>query len=170
MQREAAGQLSHRLLHRGAQVVHIGVADEDRSRLYRHFSFTSTPIRHYAVLTATARKYGLCATASRSVCFGEMSDELRQDHNAVCRVSASYLAASWPDAVPREILLAGRRICNISVNGTIVLMNYDILAKTGAKNKAIAETLSVMANASGQVVVGFTPTKDNCFLAGIEIQ
>ena len=27
-----------------------------------------------------------------------------------CRVSASYLASTWPDAVPREILQAGRRI------------------------------------------------------------
>ena len=75
-----------------------------------------------------------------------------------------------PAGDPMPTVLAGRRLCNISVNGTVVLMNYDILAKTGAKNKAIAETLSVSANASGQVVVGFTPTKDNCFLAGIEIQ
>ena len=75
-----------------------------------------------------------------------------------------------PAGDPMPTVLAGRRICNISVNGTVVLMNYDILAKTGAKNKAIAETLSVNANASGQVVLGFTPTKDNCFLAGIEIQ
>ncbi len=113
-EREAAGQLSHRLLHRGAQVIHIGVADDDRSRLYRHFSFTSMPIRHYAVLTATARKYGLTATASRSVSFGELPAEFRNDHNAVCRVSASYLASTWPDAVPREILLAGRRIYLVS--------------------------------------------------------
>jgi Xaa-Pro aminopeptidase len=113
-EREAAGHLSHRLIHRGAQVVHLGVADDDRSRLYRHYSFTSTPIRRYAVLTATARKYGLTAAATRAVCFGELPPSFRNDHNAVCRVAASYLASTWPDAVPREILLAGRRIYLIS--------------------------------------------------------
>src|SRR5207302_4339928 len=85
-----------------------------RSRLYRHFGFTSSPVRHYAVLTATARKYGLCVTASRSVSFGAPPDDFRQEHNAVCRVSASYQASTWPDAVPREILLAGRRIYLVS--------------------------------------------------------
>jgi hypothetical protein len=48
------------------------------------------------------------------VSFGPPPDDLRQDHNAVCRVSASYLASTWSDAVPREILLAGRRIYHIS--------------------------------------------------------
>jgi Xaa-Pro aminopeptidase len=113
-EREVAGQLSHRLMHRGVLPLNIGVAADGRSRLYRHFGFTSTPVRHYAVLTATARKYGLCVTAGRSVCFGAPPDDFRQEHNAVCRVSASYQASTWPDAVPREILLAGRRIYLIS--------------------------------------------------------
>jgi Xaa-Pro aminopeptidase len=113
-EREVAGQLAHRLIHRGALPLHVGVAADGRSRLYREFGFTPTPIQRYAVLTATARKYGLVATASRAVCFGPVAEEFRQDHNAVCRVSASYLASTWPDAVPREILLAGRRIYLIS--------------------------------------------------------
>jgi Xaa-Pro aminopeptidase len=113
-EREAAGQVSHRLLHRGAHAAYVGVAADARARLYRSHGFTPTPIRQYAVLTATARKYGLYATASRSVCFGELPEAIRQGHNAVCRVGASYLASTWPDAVPREVLLAGRRIYLIS--------------------------------------------------------
>ena len=113
-EREVAGQLAHRLMHRGVHPVHIGVAADGRSRLYRRFGFTSTPVEKYAVVTATARKYGLHATASRTVCFGEAPDELKQEVNAVCRVSASYLASTWPDAVPREVLLAGRRIYMLS--------------------------------------------------------
>jgi len=113
-EREVAGQLSHRLMHRGVLPVHVGVAADGRSRLYRQPGFTSTPVRKYVVLTATGRKYGLSATASRSVSFGEIDAEFRQDHNAVCRVGASYLASTWPDAVPREILTAGRRIYLIS--------------------------------------------------------
>jgi Xaa-Pro aminopeptidase len=113
-EREVAGQVSHRLLHRGVHPVHIGVAADGRSRLYRRQGFTSTPVQQYAVLTATARKYGLTASVSRAVCFGEVPADLRQEQNAVCRVSASYLASTWTDAVPREILLAGRRIYLIS--------------------------------------------------------
>jgi hypothetical protein len=48
------------------------------------------------------------------VSFGEAPDELKREVNAVCRVSASYLASTWPDAVPREVLLAGRRIYMLS--------------------------------------------------------
>jgi Xaa-Pro aminopeptidase len=113
-EREAAGQLSHRLIHRGVQPVHLGIAADERSRVYRHYSYTSAQIHRYAMMTATARKFGLTATATRAMSFGEIPEEFRQDHNAVCRVAASYLASTWPDAVPREILLAGRRIYLIS--------------------------------------------------------
>jgi Xaa-Pro aminopeptidase len=109
-EREAAGQVAHRLTHRGAVPVHVGVAADGRSRHYRQFGFTSAAVTRYAVLTATARKYGLTATASRSLSFGPVEEPFRKDHNGVCRVMASYLASTWPDAVPREILLAGRRI------------------------------------------------------------
>lgn len=113
-EREIAGHLSHRLIHRGIMPLHVGVAVDGRSRLYRRFGYTSATLEHFAVLTVTARKYGLYVTASRSVCFGELAAQYRQDHNAVCRVSAGYLASTWPDAVPREILSAGRRIYQIS--------------------------------------------------------
>jgi Xaa-Pro aminopeptidase len=113
-EREVAGQISHRLIHRGVIPLHVGVAADDRSKRYRNYGFTSTSVTNYVQMTATARKYGLTASASRAMCFGEMPQEIRQDHNAVCRVSASYLASTWPDAVPREILAAGRRIYMVS--------------------------------------------------------
>jgi Xaa-Pro aminopeptidase len=109
-EREVAGQITHRLIHRGALPLHVGVAADGRSRLYREFGFTSTPINRYAVLSVTARKYGLCATATRSVSFGPPEDVFRAEHNASCKVGATYVASTWPDALPREILGAGRRV------------------------------------------------------------
>src|SRR5260370_22710070 len=50
------------------------------------------------------------ATASRTVSFGPPEAAMRQEHNSACKVSATYLASSWPDAVPSEILTAGRRV------------------------------------------------------------
>jgi Xaa-Pro dipeptidase len=113
-ERTAAGQISHRLMARGAMPIHVGVAADGRAKLYRAFGYTGTPIRRCAVMTATARKFGLMATATRVLSFGTIHEELRKDHNAVCRVTASYLASTWPDAVPREILLAGRHIYLLS--------------------------------------------------------
>jgi Xaa-Pro dipeptidase len=113
-EREVAGQLSHRLLHRGAQPLALNVAAESRLRLYRHCDFTPAPIRTYCVISATARKYGLCATASRSVCFGKPEAHVRKDHDAACKVSATYVASSWPDAVPKQIMLTGRRVYLVS--------------------------------------------------------
>jgi hypothetical protein len=65
------------------------------------------------VLNATARKYGLNATASRTICFGEVDPDLRREHDAATKVSAAYIAATWPDAVPREVLQTGRRIYQV---------------------------------------------------------
>ncbi|HKI31936.1 MAG TPA: M24 family metallopeptidase [Gemmataceae bacterium] len=109
-EREVAGQVSHRLIHRGTLPLQVGVAADGRSRLYRQFGFTSTPVRKYAVLGVTARKYGLYASATRSVSFGPPEDTFRAEHNAACKVGATYLASTWPDALPREILAAGRRV------------------------------------------------------------
>ena len=113
-EREVAGQLSHRLVHRGVQPVAIEVAADGRSRYYRQCGYIAVPVCHSCVLRATARKYGLCATASRSVAFGDPDPSLRKEHNAACRVSATYIASSWPDAVPSQILSTGRHVYQIT--------------------------------------------------------
>jgi Xaa-Pro aminopeptidase len=113
-EREVAGQLSHRLMHRGAQPLSVSVAADGRSRLYRHCGFTSTPIRKSCMVAATARKYGLCVTASRTLTFGQPEPSLRKEHDTTCKVSATYLASTWPDALPREILGAGRRVYQLT--------------------------------------------------------
>lgn len=109
-EREVAGQLSHRLLHRGAIPVQVAVAADGRHRLYRQPRFTAAPIQTSCVLTVIARKYGLCACASRTISFGPPDETLRRDHDAACKVSATYVASSWPDSVPRQILATGKRI------------------------------------------------------------
>jgi hypothetical protein len=113
-EREVAGQLSHRLIHRGAIPTMITVAADGRSRAYRQGSFTATPVRNYCVMTVAARKYGLCARASRAVCFGDPDPLFRKEHDSACKVSATYVASSWPDSVPRQILASGQRIYQLT--------------------------------------------------------
>jgi hypothetical protein len=96
------------------QALHVSVAVDGRSRRYRQHGYTSTALERCGVVSATGRKYGLCATATRALSFGEIDPDFRKEHNAVCKVNATYLASTWPDAVPREILMAGRRIYLLS--------------------------------------------------------
>jgi Xaa-Pro aminopeptidase len=113
-EREIAGQLSHRLLHRGVQPLAIEVAADGRSRRYRQCGFTSKAIRQQAVMTIVARKYGLCAGASRSVVFGPPDPEFRREFDAAAKVMATYIASSWPDALPQEILGTGRHVYQLA--------------------------------------------------------
>src|SRR5262249_48938495 len=55
-EREVAGQLAHRLIHRGAVPVTIAVAADGRSRNYRQPAYTATTVRNACVLRVTARK------------------------------------------------------------------------------------------------------------------
>jgi Xaa-Pro aminopeptidase len=113
-EREVAGQLSHRLIHRGCQPLHVGVSADGRSRLYRQFGYTSTSVHSHAVLTATARKYGLIASASRSVIFNNGEMGFRKEHDVACRATALYIASSWPEAMPREIFNTAKRVYKLS--------------------------------------------------------
>ncbi|MBI2807572.1 MAG: hypothetical protein HYX68_21535 [Planctomycetes bacterium] len=113
-EREIAGQISHRLMHRGVHPVMVAVTADGRGRAYRQPAFTSTPITRNCVMTACARKYGLCARASRSISIGQPDANFRRDHDCACKISATYVAGSWPDSVPRQILLTGQRIYQLT--------------------------------------------------------
>jgi hypothetical protein len=113
-EREVAGQISHRLLHRGVHPLLISVTGDGRGRMYRQAAFTSAPVTRTCVMTVAARKYGLCARASRVISFGQADANFRRDHDCACKISATYVAGSWPDSVPRQILLTGQRIFQLT--------------------------------------------------------
>lgn len=62
----------------------------------------------------------------------------------------------------------GQRLFNVLINGAQVLTNFDIIAVTGAKNKATVREFTVPAN-SGQIVVQYATVTDNAKSSGIEI-
>lgn len=113
-EREIAGQLSHRLLNYGVQPLALEVAADGRSRLYRRPRFGDTPVRRQCVLSATGSKFGLSASASRSLCFGPPDATLRQEYDAACKVTATYISGTRPSVAPREIFQIGRRIYQTS--------------------------------------------------------
>jgi beta-glucanase (GH16 family) len=62
----------------------------------------------------------------------------------------------------------GQRRFNVSINGTQVLTNFDIIAVTGAQNKATIQEFTATAS-GGQIVIQFTTVTDNAKIGGIEL-
>ena len=64
----------------------------------------------------------------------------------------------------------GSRTFNVSINGTTVLANFDIVASAGANNKAVIEQFTQPASSTGDYVITFTSVINQALLSGIEIQ
>ena len=64
---------------------------------------------------------------------------------------------------------AGKRVFNVSVNGTPVLSNFDIFAAAGGEDKAVVKDFPVSADSSGKVTVVFTSVKDYAKISGLEL-
>src|SRR5262245_16836663 len=107
-EREIAAHVHHRLVHRGVQPVSVGVSVDGRGRYFRQPGYTSAGLHQSAVIIATGRKYGLHATVSRTICFDPPEAVLRKEHDCACKVTATYVASTWPDAVTRDVLATGR--------------------------------------------------------------
>ena len=65
---------------------------------------------------------------------------------------------------------AGQRVFNVSINGTQVLANFDVLKTAGGQNRALIQSFTANANSSGQYVIVFTSVTDKAFISGIEVQ
>ncbi|MBV8115512.1 MAG: immunoglobulin domain-containing protein, partial [Silvibacterium sp.] len=64
---------------------------------------------------------------------------------------------------------AGKRVFNVSINGTQVLTNFDVFSAAGGQDIAIVEQFTATANAQGQIVIQFTTITDNAEVSGIEV-
>lgn len=110
---EVAGQLGHRLLHRGIEPAVLSVVADDRGARFRRTGFTAAPIARTCTIQATGQRDGLFATAGRTVCFGPPPDEFRTAHDLALKLAAIYrshtrpLATVAPAADATGALLAG---------------------------------------------------------------
>ncbi len=65
---------------------------------------------------------------------------------------------------------AGSRTFNVSINGTQVLIAFDIYVAAGAKNKAVVEQFTESAGVSGAYLIQFSSVVNNSLVSGIEIE
>jgi len=64
----------------------------------------------------------------------------------------------------------GSRVFNVTINGTQVLTNFDVVAASGGQNIANIQQFTEAANSSGQYVITFTSVVNNALISGIEIK
>jgi Xaa-Pro dipeptidase len=107
---EVAGQVGHRILHRGAEPVAISVTTDGRGARFRRAGFTSAQIKQSCVVQATALRGGLYATASRTVAFGTIPEEFVKAHDLSLRLSAIYRSLARPEETMTTVRRAGQSI------------------------------------------------------------
>ena len=107
---DVAGHLSHRLIREGVVPVDLKIASDDRLVRFRQPGFKSAPIRQRATITATGRRFGLCATVSRSVSFVPVDAEHRMRHALATMVDATCTYFSRPGEPVAEVIRRARRI------------------------------------------------------------
>ncbi len=107
---DVAGHLSHRLFREGAVPVDLGIASDDRLARFRQPRFKAAPIKQRATISATARRFGLCASVSRTVTFGPPDPETLARHALATMVDATCIYFSRPGEKVSEVLRRARRI------------------------------------------------------------
>lgn len=99
---EIAAELSHRLVKHGLEPVQISVAADRRAEQYPFAPPTAAAVQKWMWVGATARKFGLCASTGRTVCFGTPPPELRTDfENTTLATAAAIFAARTGMSVPQ---------------------------------------------------------------------
>lgn len=104
---EIAGVLDKRIYERGIVPTLTLIATDERISKYRHPHPTDRKLERCAMLVTGARKWGLIASVTRMVHFGEIPPELRAKHDAVTRVDAALISATRPGARMGDIFRKG---------------------------------------------------------------
>lgn len=87
-------------------VVNLVAADE-RIERYRHPIPTANRVDRTMLVALTARRHGLHASVTRTLCFGEPAEEQKLRHLACVRIDACMMLASRPGARLAEVFAAG---------------------------------------------------------------
>jgi Xaa-Pro aminopeptidase len=106
-EQQIAGMLAEMLISFGIQPTVLLVAADERMAQFRHPLSTERTVKQSAMLVVGARRWGLIASLTRLVHFGEPDAELRRRHLAVAGVDAAFMRATQPGAVAGEIFKAG---------------------------------------------------------------
>ena len=94
---EIAGQVGHRLLHRGVGPTAVSVSADGRGAKYRRPGFGAVPVTQTCVIQATGQRDGLYATCSRTMSFGPPPEEFRAAQDLAAKLAGVYRTVTSPD-------------------------------------------------------------------------
>jgi Xaa-Pro dipeptidase len=106
-EQQIAALVAEVLIGLGIQPTVLLVAVDDRMARYRHPLPTEQRLERAAMLAVGARRWGLIASLTRLVHFGEPHEELRRRHAAVAAVDAAMIQATRPGAPAGAVFRAG---------------------------------------------------------------
>lgn len=107
---DIAGHLAHRLLREGVVPVDMRVAGDDRLARFRQPTFKAAAIDQRVTITATGRRFGLCATVSRTVSFGPADEKFAACHALAAMIDATCIYFSRDGETVSEVARRSKRI------------------------------------------------------------
>jgi Xaa-Pro aminopeptidase len=100
---EIAGRMAAEAMREGVTPTMLLVGTDERIFHYRHPIPTSRTLEAYALLAICARRWGLVASATRLVHFGQLDQELRAKQDACAFVDATYNLSTVVGAAVSEV-------------------------------------------------------------------
>ena len=91
---DIAGLITHALWQADLEIAFLGVAGTDRVHKFRHPLPTSAVVGNRVSASICAKRKGLIASATRIVTFGQVSDALIKEYEAIFKVEAAMLDAT----------------------------------------------------------------------------
>lgn len=95
---EISAQLSHRLLKHNVLPERIQVCADGISNRFRAWTPSTESVERFCSLSVIGRRDGLCVGATRTVCFGEIPEELRMSYLIALATQATgmfFSQAGW---------------------------------------------------------------------------
>ena len=86
---ELAGEVAHRLMKRTVTPELVRVCADGRAERYRHWTYGSDPIEHYASVSCVARRWGLSIALTRTVTLEPVPEELEKAHRKAMLMHAT---------------------------------------------------------------------------------
>jgi hypothetical protein len=81
--------------------------------------------------------------------------------NSAYSVQLHFVESFWTST--------GKRLFNVSINGSRVLTNFDIFASAGGADMAVVKSFGSTADSSGTITIQLSATRDNASIAGIAV-
>ena len=100
---ELTGELTRRLWKLRIDQIGFQAGSDERAYKYRHPIPTEKKIDRYLLFNVMARKWGLTLTITRTMSFGKVSAEIREQYKDNLFIENSMIAATRPGAIAGDI-------------------------------------------------------------------